>query len=72
MNKLSLLTSLLQGETLHLYLVVNREAVSSVLVHKEDGVQKPMYFISRIQRDGEKNYAHTESGLCDSHSWLIE
>ena len=43
------------GEELFLYLAVSPAAISTALVRKEDGVQKPVYFTSQaLQGVGEK------------------
>ena len=43
-----------------LYLVVSPAAISAALVRKEDGVQKPTYFMSRAFRGTEKRYLPME------------
>ena len=45
--ELPTLTSSEQDETVFIYLAVGEEAVSVVLVRKEDKVQKLMYYINR-------------------------
>ncbi|KAJ3687607.1 hypothetical protein LUZ61_016771 [Rhynchospora tenuis] len=38
----------------------NDDAISAALVREEDGVQKPVYFVSRILRDAETRYPMIE------------
>ena len=35
------------GEELYLYIAVSQVAVNAALVRKEEGAQRPVYFISR-------------------------
>ncbi|KAJ3684765.1 hypothetical protein LUZ61_013929 [Rhynchospora tenuis] len=49
-----------KGEPLYLYISTNDDAVSAALVREEDGVQKPVYFISKILRDAETRYPMIE------------
>ncbi|XP_038985250.1 uncharacterized protein LOC120111619 [Phoenix dactylifera] len=55
-----LLTKPQQGEVIYLYLAVSPVAVSSVLVRKEDKLQRPVYYTSRILRDAEIRYSKLE------------
>ncbi|XP_074342025.1 uncharacterized protein LOC141679423 [Apium graveolens] len=48
------------GETLVLYLAVSDFAVSAVLVREEDGVQLPVYDVSKRLADAETRYANLE------------
>ncbi|KAJ3705302.1 hypothetical protein LUZ61_009007 [Rhynchospora tenuis] len=50
----------LKGETLYLYIAASDTAVSAALVREEKGVQKPVYFISRVLRDAETRYPPVE------------
>ncbi|GKV48231.1 hypothetical protein SLEP1_g55056 [Rubroshorea leprosula] len=43
-----LLSKLVEGETLYLYLGVTEEAVSSVLLREENKNQKPIYYVSKV------------------------
>ncbi|KAK2997045.1 hypothetical protein RJ639_024856 [Escallonia herrerae] len=52
-----LLSKPLPGEDLFLYLSVTKVAVSTVLVREEDGVQKPIYYISKVLQDIETKYS---------------
>ncbi|KAJ3707699.1 hypothetical protein LUZ61_011404 [Rhynchospora tenuis] len=49
-----------KGEPLYLYISTNDDAISAALVREEEGVQKPVYFISRIFRDAETRYPMIE------------
>ncbi|KAK3041133.1 hypothetical protein RJ639_027585 [Escallonia herrerae] len=51
-----LLSKPLPGENLFLYLSVTEVAVSTVLMREEDGVQKPIYYISKVLQDVETRY----------------
>ncbi|XP_057443853.1 uncharacterized protein LOC130736009 [Lotus japonicus] len=55
-----ILTSPRPGETLYLYLAVREKAVSSVLVREEEGVQLPVYFVSRSLKGAELRYPMLE------------
>ncbi|KAK3022584.1 hypothetical protein RJ639_046189 [Escallonia herrerae] len=44
------------GENLFLYLSVTEVAVSAVLVREGDGVQKPIYYVSKVLQDVETRY----------------
>ncbi|KAK3005307.1 hypothetical protein RJ639_016917 [Escallonia herrerae] len=46
-----LLSKPLPGKNLFLYLSVTEAAVSTVLIREEDGVQKPIYYISKVLQD---------------------
>ena len=50
-----------EGEELTLYLAVTPEAVSSVLVRTDDhGIQRPVYYTSKLLRDVELRYSRPE------------
>lgn len=51
-----LLSRLVEGEILYLYLAVFRTAVSSVLVRVESGKQRPVYFTSKLLHRAEERY----------------
>jgi len=55
-----LLSSPEEGEILDLYLAVSPSAVSSVLVLKESGLQKPIYFTSMALPGAEERYPRIE------------
>ncbi|KAK3003044.1 hypothetical protein RJ639_018211 [Escallonia herrerae] len=44
------------GEDLLIYLSVTEVAVSTVLIREEDGVQKPIYYVSKVLQDVETRY----------------
>ncbi|XP_075091675.1 uncharacterized protein LOC142171867 [Nicotiana tabacum] len=48
------------NEQLYLYLEVSEVAVRGVLVREEEGMQVPIYYVSRILGDAETSYAHLE------------
>ncbi|XP_027157746.1 uncharacterized protein LOC113759379 [Coffea eugenioides] len=47
------------GDKLFLYLSAAVEAVSAVLI-REEGVQRPVYYVSRVLRDPETRYSQAE------------
>ncbi|KAK3012116.1 hypothetical protein RJ639_010589 [Escallonia herrerae] len=51
-----LLSKPLPGENLFLYLSVTDVAISTVLIREEDGIQKPIYYISKVLQDVETRY----------------
>ncbi|GAA0146550.1 hypothetical protein LIER_06477 [Lithospermum erythrorhizon] len=51
-----LLTRPEEGEELQLYLAVLEGAVNSVLLREEQGVQKPIYYVSTVLHGPEENY----------------
>ncbi|KAK3032309.1 hypothetical protein RJ639_036266 [Escallonia herrerae] len=51
-----LLSKPLPGKNLFLYLSVTEVAVSTILIREEDGVQKPIYYISKVLQDVETRY----------------
>ncbi|XP_059432543.1 uncharacterized protein LOC132165870 [Corylus avellana] len=55
-----LLSRAVPGETLYLYLAVSPTAVSAALIRVEEGVQKPVYFISRALHGAEERYVQME------------
>ncbi|GAA0139898.1 hypothetical protein LIER_01357 [Lithospermum erythrorhizon] len=50
-----LLTRPEEGEELQLYLAISEGAVSSVLLREEQGIQKPIYYISHVLHEPEEN-----------------
>ena len=48
------------GEELYLYIAVSQAATSVALVRKEEGAQRPVYFISRAFRGAEERYPQME------------
>ena len=56
-----LLVKPISGEELQLYLAVSEEATSGALVKEcNDGVQRPVYYVSRALTKSEKNYTLLE------------
>ena len=55
-----LLSPLVTGEKLYLYLVVSNTAVSSALIREEENVQKPVYYTSQTFHGAEENYPRIE------------
>ena len=55
-----LLSPLVVGEELYLYLVVIPHAVSSALIREEDKVQRPVYYTSKALRGAEGRYPQME------------
>ncbi|GKU90939.1 hypothetical protein SLEP1_g4880 [Rubroshorea leprosula] len=55
-----LLSKLVDGECLYLYLGVTQEAVSSVLLREENKNQKPICYASKVLQGAEQNYPLAE------------
>jgi hypothetical protein len=55
-----LLSRTIPGEVLYLYLVVTPTAISAALIREDEGVQKPMYFVSKALHDAEGRYPQIE------------
>ncbi|XP_059654681.1 uncharacterized protein LOC132301448 [Cornus florida] len=55
-----LVSRTIPGEELYIYLAVSTTAVSSALIREEEGVQRPVYFVSRTLRGVEERYPRTE------------
>jgi hypothetical protein len=51
-----LLSITILGKVLYLYLVVFPTAISAALIQKEEGVQKPVYFIRKALHGVEERY----------------
>ncbi|KAK3022624.1 hypothetical protein RJ639_045775 [Escallonia herrerae] len=51
-----LLSKPFPGEDLLIYLSVTEVTVSTVLIREEDGVQKPIYYVSKVLQDMETRY----------------
>ncbi|KAI3747104.1 hypothetical protein L6452_09549 [Arctium lappa] len=52
-----------QGEVLQLYLAVNNNSVSAVLIRETDGRQLPIYYVSKTLLDAETRYSSIEKLL---------
>ena len=50
------LSKLIVGETLFLYVATSKHVVSGVLMREENGEQKPIYYVSRSLVDAETRY----------------
>ena len=50
----------IEGEKLYLYLAVSEEVVSVALIRKEEKVQWPVYYISKMSLDTETQYPKLE------------
>ena len=48
------------GETLYMYLVVSDHAVSVVLLKLDQGVQKPIFYVSKTLMEAETRYLPLE------------
>ena len=48
------------GKELYLYIAVSQAAVSAALVREKEGLQRPVYFISRAFRGAEERYPKME------------
>ncbi|KAL0455608.1 UNVERIFIED_CONTAM: Pro-Pol polyprotein [Sesamum latifolium] len=48
------------GDTLYLYLSATPQAVSSVLIHEEEGRQLPIYYVSKVLNGAEGRYTPIE------------
>ena len=48
------------GEELYLYLAISHAVVSVTLVREEDGMQRPVYFMSRTFRGAKERYPQIE------------
>ncbi|XP_026377583.1 uncharacterized protein LOC113271875 [Papaver somniferum] len=57
---LSIMQKAKTGEELLLYLASTSHAVSAILLRSDDGVEKPIYYISKTYNSAEKNYSKIE------------
>ncbi|KAL2253138.1 UNVERIFIED_CONTAM: Pro-Pol polyprotein [Sesamum indicum] len=55
-----LLTNLKRSEALYLYLAISENVVSSALIREEEGVQNPIYYVSKMLQGAEKRYTQIE------------
>ena len=60
MTKAPLLAKPSTSEALYLYLAISEKPLSAVLVKKEDKVQKPVYYVSKVLHGAEENYSVIE------------
>ncbi|XP_026396952.1 uncharacterized protein LOC113291656 [Papaver somniferum] len=57
---LSIMQKAILGEELLLYLASKPSALSAVLIHVDQGVEKPIYYISKAYNSAEINYSKIE------------
>jgi len=50
-------------EVLYTYMAVAQHAVSLVLVRIDEGVQKPVYYVSKSLQEAEVRYLHLEKAI---------
>ncbi|RDX77026.1 hypothetical protein CR513_42921, partial [Mucuna pruriens] len=50
------LSRLIDGRDLYLYLVVSEHSINAVIVQEEGKIQNPIYYISRILQGPESRY----------------
>jgi hypothetical protein len=55
-----LLSRTISGEVLYLYLAVSTMAVSVALIREDEGIQKPVYFVSKALHGAEERYPQIE------------
>jgi ribonuclease HI len=55
-----LLSRTVPGEVLYLYLAVSPTAISAALIREDEGVQKPVYFVSKALHGAEERYPQIE------------
>ena len=60
LTKSPLLSPLMIGEKLYLYLAVSNTAVSSALIKEERNVQKPVYYTNQAFQGAKANYPRME------------
>ncbi|CAL9017595.1 unnamed protein product, partial [Prunus brigantina] len=60
MSKAPLLSTLLPGETLVIYLSVSASALSSVLIRQPNGIELPIFYMSHALQDAEQRYPQLE------------
>ena len=60
LGRVPLLSKLVQGEVLSLYLVVSEVALSAVLVRQEEGKELLVFYVSKALIDPETRYPNTE------------
>jgi hypothetical protein len=55
-----LLCRTIPGEVLYLYLVVSTTAISAALIREDEGIQKPVYFVSKALHRADERYPQIE------------
>jgi hypothetical protein len=58
--ELPLLSRTIPGEVLYLYLAVSPTAISAALIQEDEGIQKPVYFVSKALHRAEERYPQIE------------
>ncbi|KAK0587562.1 hypothetical protein LWI29_024963 [Acer saccharum] len=61
LGRAPILSKLVVGETLYLYLLVTEVATSSVLIRMEEGIQRPVYYTSKALLPAETRYSPAEN-----------
>ena len=52
-----------EDEVLFAYIIVALHAVSLVMIHVDDGVQKPVYYVSKSLHEAEVRYLSLEKAI---------
>jgi hypothetical protein len=55
-----LLSRTVLGEVLYLYLAVSPMAINTALIREDEGIQKPVYFVSKALHGAEERYPQIE------------
>ena len=56
LSQAPILSRLVPEETLYMYLAVTDHAVSAVLLRLDQGVQKPIFYVSKTLMEAETHY----------------
>jgi hypothetical protein len=67
-----LLSRIVPGEVLYLYLAVSPMAISTALIREDKGIQKPVYFVSKALHRAEERYPQIEKLAFHSRYGLKE
>jgi hypothetical protein len=59
-DELLLLSRTILGEVLYLYLAVSPTTISVDLIREDEGVQKPVYFVSKALHEAKERYSQIE------------
>jgi hypothetical protein len=60
MTSSSLLSRTILGEVLYLYLAISPTTISVDLIREDEGVQKPVYFVSKALHEAKERYSQIE------------
>ena len=60
LKELPLLTRSVKGESLYMYLGINDTVVSTVLFRKDELVDRPVFYVSKVLLDAETRYPLAE------------